>query len=140
MGDFLKGPLTGILEGVGGIIGKFVVDPGEKLKASQELLKLQLDFQAKLIEADAEIAKAQAGVITTEAGSGNWLAASWRPLLMLTFTYIILHNFVLAPVFHWTVVQIPPDMWTLLNIGVGGYVVGRSAEKTLPVVATILKK
>ena len=25
--------------------------------------------------------------------------------------------------------DIPPDMWDLLKIGLGGYVVGRSAEK-----------
>ena len=138
MGDFLKGPLTGILEGVGSIIGKFVVDPNEKLKASEELLKLQLDFQGKLLEADAEFAKAQAGVITTEAGSSNWLASSWRPVLMLVFTYIILHNFVLAPMFHLAVVAIPPDMWDLLRLGIGGYVIGRSAEKIVPGVAAAI--
>lgn len=138
MGDFLKGPLTGILEGIGGIIGKFVVDPNERLKASQELLKLQLDFQAKLLEADAAFAKAQASVITTEAGSSNWLASSWRPILMLVFTYIILHNYVLAPMFHATIVPIPPDMWDLLRLGIGGYVIGRSAEKVVPGIAAAI--
>jgi hypothetical protein len=140
MGNLLSGPLKGILEGIGGIIDKFVADPSEKLKASQELLKLQLDFQAKLAEADVEFAKAQSTIITAEAASGNWLAGSWRPVLMLVFTYIILHNYVLAPTFGGTVVPIPPDMWDLLRLGVGGYVIGRSAEKVLPDVAKILKK
>jgi len=32
------------------------------------------------------------------------------------------------------VLEIPPDMWALLKIGLGGYVVGRSVEKTVAVV------
>ncbi|MCS7280543.1 MAG: hypothetical protein NZ583_02795 [Desulfobacterota bacterium] len=34
-----------------------------------------------------------------------------------------------APLFRLPSLEIPPDMWTLLEIGIGGYVVGRSAEK-----------
>lgn len=37
---------------------------------------------------------------------------------------------------HWNIfntppADIPPDMWDLLKLGVGGYVVGRSAEKSI---------
>jgi len=59
---------------------------------------------------------------------------------MLTFTYIIAHNYVIAPLFHVTSVPIPVDMWDLLKIGMGGYIVGRSAEKIAPSVAEVLKK
>ena len=34
------------------------------------------------------------------------------------------------------VMTIPPDMWALLKIGLGGYVVGRSGEK----IAQVWKK
>jgi hypothetical protein len=140
MGDFLKGPLTATIEAIGGVLGKFIASPEDKLKAQLELTKIEMELREKVLQADVEFAKAGAGVITTEAGSGNWLAASWRPILMLTFTYIILHNFVLAPVFHLQVVPIPPDMWDLLRLGIGGYVIGRSAEKIVPQVAQVLKK
>lgn len=140
MGDFLKGPFTATVEAIGNVIGKFVVSPEEKLKAQNEILKIEMDFRQKAMEVDLEYAKQQAGVIGTEAGSKNWLASSWRPILMLTFTYIILHNYVLAPVFHLTVVPIPPDMWDLLRIGIGGYVIGRSVEKTAPAIVAAVKK
>lgn len=140
MGDLLKGPITGAIAAIGSVIGNFVQSPDEKAKAQLELTKVGLEFQAKVMEVELEYAKQAASVINTEAGSSNWLASSWRPVLMLTFTYIVLHNFVLAPVFHLTVVPIPPDMWDLLRIGIGGYVIGRSLEKTVPQVAAVLKK
>jgi hypothetical protein len=31
------------------------------------------------------------------------------------------------------------EVWALVKMGLGGYVVGRSAEKTAPVVANIIK-
>jgi hypothetical protein len=140
MGDLLKGPLTGIIEAVGGIIGKFVASPEEKLKATQELMQIQLDFQTKVMGVDLEYAKAQASVINTEAGSSNWLASSWRPVLMLTFTYIIFHNYVLVTMFHLSSVPIPDPMWDLLKLGIGGYVMGRSVEKIAPSIAEAFSK
>lgn len=132
--------LSGLVKGAGDIIGKFVTDPSEKLKAQQEVLALQEKYAEKLLEAEMETVKAQAAVISTEAGSKNWLASSWRPILMLVFTYIILHNFVIAPLFHITSVAIPPDMWDLLRLGIGGYVMGRSVEKVVPSIAQAFQK
>ena len=53
---------------------------------------------------------------------------------MLTFVAIIANNYILYPYISlfWNaapILEIPPDMWGLLKIGLGGYVVGRSAEK-----------
>lgn len=136
----LKNPIGEILGSVGDIIGKFVTDPDAKLKAQLEVTKLTSDFNVKLIELDTEWAKTQAEVIKTEANSSSWMARNWRPILMLSFTYIIVHTYVFVPVFRIPSVQIPPDMWDLLKIGVGGYVVGRSAEKIVPQAIAAVKK
>lgn len=72
--------------------------------------------------------------------SQSWLARSWRPLTMLTFTYIIAHSFVLAPLFGLEVLPIPPDMWELLKLGMGGYIIGRSAEKIAPAVLQLARR
>ena len=58
---------------------------------------------------------------------------------MLTFVAIIANNYILYPYLSlfWgeaPVLEIPPDMWGLLKIGLGGYVVGRSAEKVAKVI------
>jgi hypothetical protein len=140
MGDFLKGPLTATIEAIGGVLGKFIASPEDKLKAQLELTKIEMELREKILQADVEMAKAGASVITAEATSGNWLASSWRPVLMYVFTYVVFHNYVVAPVFHAASVPIPPDLWDLLRIGIGGYIGGRSLEKIVPQVAEILKK
>jgi len=76
----------------------------------------------------------QAGVITAEAQSLNKLEASWRPILMYVFMTILVFNYILAPliqaIFHVTIsLPVPPQMWTLLDIGVGGYITSRGIEK-----------
>ncbi len=82
----------------------------------------------------ARLTELQASVVIAEMKSGAWLAQNWRPITMLTFVAIIANNYILYPylALFWSkapVLQIPPDMWSLLKIGLGGYVVGRSGEK-----------
>lgn len=140
LSKLLGSPVRETMGAVGELLGKFIADPQEKLKAQLELTRIENEFQQKIIEADVEWAKAQADVIKTEAQSASWLARSWRPLLMLTFNYIILHTYIIAPIFGVTPVVIPEQMWDLLKIGIGGYVVGRSLEKTAPTVVQALRK
>ena len=70
----------------------------------------------------------QTDIIIAEA-KGNWLQRSWRPILMLSFGFIVIYNKFAAPLFGWTIPVLEGEFWTLLQIGIGGYVVGRSAEK-----------
>ena len=35
----------------------------------------------------------------------------------------------LAPAFNWKVPVLEPSFWTLLELGIGGYIIGRSVEK-----------
>lgn len=140
LAGILKDPISGILGAVGDVIGKFVASPEDKLKAQLAVTQATLDFNLKVAELDGEWAKTQAGVITSEVKSDSWMARNWRPILMLTFTYIILHTYVLAPLFSIRSVVIPPDMWELLKLGIGGYVIGRSAEKITPAVVGMLAK
>lgn len=131
----LGNPVAELVKGVGGIVDNFHTSDAEKLEAQRKLTELQLGFQAKLLENTAQVAETQASVIRAEAGSASWLARSWRPILMLTFTYIVAHNYVIGPMFSLTTLEIPTDMWELLKLGIGGYVLGRSAEKVAVAVA-----
>ena len=56
---------------------------------------------------------------------GNWLQKSWRPLVMLCFTFIILLG-VFIPI---PLLDDNSEFWNLLEIGLGGYVIGRGGEK-----------
>ena len=99
-------------------------------KDLQEKLKAQL--QTQLLQSNTAELQAAAKIVEAEAKAG-WFAASWRPLLMYVLIFILVWNYVLGPVILFffkasITIELPGDVWTLLQIGLGGYVVGRSAE------------
>lgn len=130
--DLLKGPIESLLGEAGAIIDNLHMSGEEKAKAKIELAQIQNSFSLKLMEADYKFAQEQAKVLQAEIASQSWLARNWRPMLMCLFGYIVAHNFVIAPTFGVDFLPIPDDLWDLLKIGIGGYIVGRSAEKIIP--------
>lgn len=122
------GAIAGGLLTIGSkLIDHFFPDKEEAEKRKLELFEQIQSGQMKELESAAQ-------VIQAEAKSEHWLAATWRPITMLTFVAIIANNYILYPYLSLffpdaPMLEIPPDMWDLLKIGLGGYVVGRSAEK-----------
>ena len=100
---------------------------GEKIKDPEELLKEVAKLESTFLKARSEI-------IVAEAKSEHWLTSTWRPITMLTFVFIIANNYIIAPYATAIGATIPTleltkDMWELIKIGLGGYVVSRGAEK-----------
>lgn len=109
------------------LIDHWFPDADEADKRKAELLSLIQAGKIKELEASAS-------VIVAEAKSEHWVVAAWRPLLMLTFGAIIANNYILYPYLSlfWVdapELDVPDQMWSLLQIGIGGYIVGRSGEK-----------
>jgi hypothetical protein len=119
-------PVSAVAGVVQSIINEFP-NPEQKAAANQSLANMYLNGRLQQMTA-------QAGVITAEASSGNKLTSSWRPMLMYVFMAIIANNYIVAPYLHAMFgiglqLDVPPQMWTLIQIGVGGYVGGRTIEK-----------
>ena len=106
------------------LIDKFVPDPVAKAKAQQDYLAMESKERLEMFGAKANI-------INTEAASSHWLAANWRPLTMLTFVALIVARW-----FGFAAPDITPaeyiELWGIIKLGIGGYVIGRSAEKVVP--------
>ena len=115
----LIGPLV---SGVLGVIDKAVEDKDQANAIKAKFNELAVTGEMKELEAAAKI-------IVAEAQGDSWLQRNWRPMLMVMFGIIIANNYIIVPIFNTTPAEIPPDMWDLLKLGVGGYVVGRSVEK-----------
>jgi Holin of 3TMs, for gene-transfer release len=117
-------PITGAETLVQDALDKFVPDPVQKAAAQAQLMTI---FTTQM--------QLQASVITAGIQSGG-MEAKWRPLLMFTFMAIIINNYIIAPyaqaMFSVAVsLPLPPDMWALLKIAMGGYVMGRTIEKSI---------
>ena len=105
------------------------VFPDKEAQQKAELVLAEMDRNGELAELSARSEN-----IKAEAKSEHWLVAAWRPITMLSFVTIIVNNYILYPCLSlfWPdapKLDIPPQMWELLKIGIGGYIVGRSVEK-----------
>lgn len=114
------------------IVGNLFPNAEEKAKAEAEVMR-------QLLAAQSEIEQAASKIIQTEAASVHWLAANWRPLTMLTFVVLIVARW-----FGWAAPNLSEaeyiKLWSIVEFGLGGYVVGRSVEKIAPSIATALKR
>jgi hypothetical protein len=117
---------------LGKVAANLFPDPEAKAKAEQEMT-------TQLLASASEIEKVAGEIVKTEAQSKHWLAANWRPLTMLAFVCLIIARWL-----GWTAPGMTESeylaVYDLMQIGLGGYVIGRSAEKIAPRVLDVIKK
>jgi hypothetical protein len=116
--EWFKG---GLVTEVSNTIDKLFTSDEERLKAKNEMLKV-------LKEQQIELQRLQTTIIIEEA-KGNWLQRSWRPIVMLAFAFIVIYVKFIAPVFGLDTPPLENEFWNLLQLGIGGYVLGRTGEK-----------
>jgi len=118
-----------IIDWFGGTVVKDLLGGLDKLFTSkEEKIKAENVIKQILIQKELELQKMQTEIILAEA-KGNWLQRSWRPILMLAFGFIVIYVKFLAPLFDFKIPELENEFWNLLQLGIGGYVIGRSAEK-----------
>lgn len=116
----------------GKVIDTIFEDKDEANKHRAALALKLADGDQKLAdlekELEVELVKARSAVVVAEAQGESWLQRSWRGVTMLTFTGLV--------VAHWlgfTPPTLPHEevmaLLDLIKLGLGGFVLGRSAEK-----------
>jgi hypothetical protein len=132
MGNFI-GKILGTgaketIEAVGNVIDK-IDRSEEKLELQLKYKQLLVDMESSFLDYENKLLSSQAQIVTAEAKGESGLQRNWRPLLMLMCMFIILNNYVLVPYFKIPVVVLDEHIWKLIEMGVTGYVAGRSLEK-----------
>lgn len=117
--------ISEIINSIAGVVNTFALSSTEKEKLKKEI-------NSTLIYHYDKIAEAQREIISTEA-KGNFIQRSWRPIVMLSFSAIV----VLGAFIDIPLLKDNSPFWDILQLGLGGYVIGRSAEK---ITTTIGKK
>lgn len=125
-------PVQEAVDAAGRIIDEVVTNDDERLEKKARLAEIITGLTSSL-------ASSAKDVLVTEL-SGNRLQRSWRPILMLAFGFIICYRYFFAPIFGLTEPDLPEQFWNLLEIGMGGYVIGRSAERVTQIIAGNLDK
>ena len=114
------------------LIDRIFPDPAQAQAAKLKLFELQQSGELATLTA-------QSTIITAEVNSQSWLTRSWRPILMLTFGALIVARWL-----GWTAPNLSEaeylKLWDIVQIGIGGYTIGRSAETVAKTVAEVMKK
>lgn len=114
------------------LIKRFFPDPKDAAEAQMKLLEMSQ-------KGELEELSLRAGIVKAEAESSSVLASSWRPIVMLTFAGLIVARW-----FGWAAPDLSEaeylKLWSIVELGLGGYVIGRTVEKTVPSIATAFTK
>ena len=124
-----------ILNPVSKMVDDLHTSEEERLGVKTKLFELQTQMTMKVMEYETKLLDSKTKIITAEAQGASWLQRSWRPITMLSFL-----GLVVADAFGWTEFRLAEEAWTLLQIGLGGYVVGRSVEKVAPKITEVMRK
>lgn len=123
--------LTALMGPLANLLGRLIPDPAEQAKAQLELAKLAQNGDLAELNAAVQIILADA--------NGNWLQRSWRPILMLTFGGLIVARW-----FGFAAPNLAESeylhLWDIVQIAIGGGIIGRSAEKAATAISGALRK
>jgi len=121
------------------LVSEFIEDKDKANEMRTQLALAQNAISNKGLELESELLKAQASIVIAEAKSESWITRNWRPMTMITFVLLVVGKWVgltspgITP-------ELELELMSLIKIGLGGYVVGRSAEKVLPKIVDVFKR
>ena len=112
--------IPGAVKSVMDVVGKFVPDTTKLMEIQQQVVTVLVDASAKVMAADA--------------ASESWLTRNARPLVvmwtmgMVTWT-VISPAFGLQEATITSLTAVPEQLWNLVYVGIGGYMLARTADK-----------
>ena len=123
--------ISNIFKPAANLVDELHTSDEERLNAKSKMLEVQAVAMQQVFDYETKALTARADIVNSEVSSTNILASSWRPITMLTFLVLAVGDslgLLASP--------LRDEAWMLLQLGLGGYVVGRSGEK----IAQTIKK
>ena len=119
--------------GIFKVIKDLVFPTLDKAIVDKDLVRqLQNDIQMAILNADNKELESATTIIVAEAQGESWLQRNWRPLTMLSMVALIGAYYLgFAPPYLIDNPDLAEKLFTVVQVGLGGYVVGRSGEKMM---------
>ena len=106
---------------LGKVVERLIPDPDQAAKAKNQLVDMAVKGELD------ELAQ-RADVIKAEAQGDGWLQRSWRPIVMLVFTALIVARWL-----GWSAPDLSEavelKLFSIVQVGLGGYIASRGIEK-----------
>lgn len=130
--DLFSKDAATLVDSIGSAFDKNFTSEDERMAKKAEVIAMVNAFILKVSELKADLVKTEM--------AGNWMQRSWRPIIMLSFGFVVIYRYFIAPTFNLPMAELPENFWNLLELGMGGYVIGRTVEKVSDTVASNLDK
>lgn len=121
--------IAGIFKPAVNLVDELHTSEEERIQAKSKLLDVQAAAMQQVFEYEKEMIKGQQQIVAAEAKSDHFLTANWRPITMLTFLVLVVGDSL-----GLLTTALGDEAWMLLQLGLGGYAVGRSGEKIAKVI------
>jgi predicted small secreted protein len=138
IGEVIKAIAAPILQPLFGIIDQAVPDKDLAATLKADIQKAVIDVQIKTLESQRDI-------IIAEAQGGSWLQRTWRPMFMVLLMASLVVSVVGGMAGYgediaagWD--SINDSAWLLMQIGLGGYIGGRTVEKATKTIAPAIRR
>jgi len=119
--------ISQVIASITGGLDELITSKEERDILRNQLYEMKYSLVEKAMEAELRILESRTQIINAEAKGESWLQRSWRPVTALTFlVLIVLHHL------GFLQIEITDQMWDLLQVMIGGYVVSRGIEKAVP--------
>ncbi len=131
--------VAGIFKPAADLVDNLHTSTEEKLALQNEFTKLRNEASAKLLDYESKLIESKSKIIMAEAQGQSWIQRNWRPCMMIFFAFLLgsyWYGYTPKNMGQETV----NNLFELLKLGIGGYIVGRSAEKIVPKIGEVFKK
>ncbi len=129
----MLGKLTKSLGPITKLVDEIHLSGEEKLKFRQAMFEAGSELAQETLAYEKASLEAHSKMLLAESTGQSWLQRNWRPITMLVFLVLVI-----CDAFDILPFRLADQAWTLLQVGLGGYVVGRSAEKMIPSLARLI--
>ena len=131
--DIIKA-IGGIFQPAAELVDNIHTSEEERLEAKTKLEEVRkqtyeaaIGLQLEFVNLEKQLVDKQSAIIIAEAKGESKIQRLWRPWSMVGIGSMIM----LGTILGWFGINIsvPPELWTLFQLGFTGYIVGRSGEK-----------
>jgi hypothetical protein len=131
-GLFDIGSVVGdVVESIGDAADDLFTSDQERKKAERLKKKIRVELEERLLDVKEQLIQQRGSVLEKEVQGESWYQRAWRPLTMVVFVGVIVgHWFGVAGTHLDPAIQ--EWLYKVIQLGLGGYVFGRSAEKIAP--------
>lgn len=117
--------ITAIVTAISGVLARIIPDPDKRMQVEGEIQKALLASQSAIYDA-------MKSVMAADAASESWLTRNARPIVVM-WCLAMITWVVFSPMFGAqaqtiaAIKAVPSDLWNLVTVGIGGYILAKSA-------------